>query len=37
MDFFTFFFGIFLTLPSTQTKKIIDWAMNMHFNPIPIL
>ena len=42
------FFGIFSTLPSTQTIKVIDliffnelalknWAMNMHFNPVPIL
>ena len=41
-------FVFFSTLPSTQTIKVIDliffqwaglenWALNMHFNPIPIL
>ena len=45
--YFLHFFGIFLTLPSTQTIKVIDliflmtwlknWSMNIHFNPIPIL
>ena len=45
-NFYTF--CIFLTLPSTQTDKVIDliffnelalnnWAMNMHFNPVPII
>ena len=47
-NIFLTFFAFFSTLPSTQTIKVIDliffnelalknWAMNMHFNPIPIL
>ena len=44
--FFFSFLNLFATLPSTQTIKVIDliffndlalanWAMQMHFNPIP--
>ena len=47
--YFLHFFGIFSTLPRTQTIKVIDlifffnelalknWAINMHINPIAIL
>ena len=46
--FLTLFFDIFSNFPSTQTIEVIDliffneltlknWAMNMHFNSIPIL
>jgi len=46
--FFELYLAFVSTLPSTHTIKVIDliflneltlenWAMNMHFNPIPIL
>ena len=48
LHFLELFLTFFLTLPSTQTIKVIDliffnelalknWAMNMHYTPLTIL